>query len=119
MSFGRQAVADSGLVGTARFSSTDMLSETTIRLVSAEVGRGDTRESVTPSDIGVTLKLAQLTPDFNGDGRVDFGDFVAFGMRFGASRGDGRYEAKCDLDEDGTIGFGDFLIFGTEFGTAG
>ena len=38
-------------------------------------------------------------------------------MRFGASRGDARYEAKYDLDEDGTIGFGDFLIFGQEFGS--
>ncbi len=72
VSFGGQATADSGLVGTARFSTTDMLTETTIRLVSAEVGRGDARESVMPSDIGVTLRLAQLTPNFNGDGRVGF-----------------------------------------------
>ena len=94
-----------------------MLSETTIRLVRAEVGKGDARESITPSDIGVTLRLAQRSPDFNGDGRVDFGDFVALGMHFGASRGDARYEAKYDLDQDGTIGFGDFLIFGQEFGS--
>ena len=117
VSFGGQATSDSGLVGTARFNTTDMLSETTIRLVSAEIGRGNVRESITPSDIAVTLRLAQLTPDFNGDGRVDFGDFVAFGMHFGASLGDARYEAKYDLDQDGTIGFGDFLIFGQEFGT--
>ena len=117
VSFGGQATADSGLVGTARFNTTDMLSETTIRLVSAEVGRGNERESITPSDIAVTLRLAQLTPDFNGDGKVDFGDFVAFGMHFGASLGDSRYEAKYDLDKDGMIGFGDFLIFGQEFGT--
>ena len=85
--------------------------------MSAELGRRDQREKLTLTDTGVTLRLATLTPDFNGDGRVDFGDFVAFGMRFGASRGDDRYEAKYDLDEDGTIGFGDFLIFGQEFGT--
>ena len=85
--------------------------------MTAEIGRGDEREGITPSDIAVTLRLAQLTPDFNGDGRVDFGDFVAFGMRFGASRGDARYDARYDLDQDGTIGFGDFLIFGQEFGT--
>ena len=117
VSFGGQATADSGLVGTARFNTTDMLSETTLRLVSAEIGRGDQREKLTLSDTGVMLSLAQLTPDFNGDGKVDFGDFVAFGMHFGASHGDARYEAKYDLDEDGTIGFGDFLIFGREFGT--
>ena len=117
VSFGGQAAADSGLVGTARFSTTDMLSETTLRLVSAEIGRGDQRESVTLSDTAVILRLAQLTPDFNGDGRVDFGDFVALGMHFGAIRGDARYDAKYDLDQDGTIGFGDFLIFGQEFGS--
>ena len=117
VSFGGEATADSGLVGTARFNTTDVLSETTLRVVRAEVGRGDVRENITPSDVGVTLRLAQRTPDFNGDGRVDFGDFVAFGMRFGASRGDARYETKYDLDQDGTIGFGDFLIFGQEFGT--
>lgn len=117
VSFGGQATADSGLVGTARFNTTDGISETTLRLVRAEVGRGDTRESITPTNIGVTLRLAGRTPDFNGDGRVDFGDFLAFGMRFGASRGDARYDAKYDLDQDGTIGFGDFLIFGQEFGT--
>ena len=119
VSFGGQATDDSGLVGSVRFRTTDGFSGSTIRLVSAEIGRGNERESITPSDIAVTLRLAQLTPDFNGDGKVDFGDFVAFGMRFGASRGDARFEAKYDLDQDGMIGFGDFLIFGREFGSGG
>ena len=117
VSFGGQATVDSGLLGSVRFRTTDGFSGTTLRLVSAELGRGDQREKLALSDTGVTLRLAQLTPDFNGDGMVDFGDFVAFGMHFGASRGDARYDAKYDLDEDGTIGFGDFLIFGRDFGT--
>ena len=117
VSFGGQATVDSGLLGSVRFRTTDAFSGTTLRLVSAELGRGDQREKLALSDTGVTLRLAQLTPDFNGDGKVDFGDFVAFGMHFGASHGDDRYEEKYDLDEDGTIGFGDFLIFGREFGT--
>lgn len=117
VSFGGQATADSGLVGSVRFRTTDAFSVTTLRLVSAEVGRGDQRESITPTDIAVTLRLARPSPDFNGDGRVDFGDFVALGMHFGASRGNARYDAKYDLDQDGTIGFGDFLIFGQAFGT--
>ena len=117
VSFGGQVAVDSGMVGSVRFRTTDGFSGSTIRLVSAEIGRGDERESITPSDVAVTLRLAQLTPDFNGDGRVDFGDFVAFGMRFGASQGDARYDAKYDLDQDGMIGFGDFLIFGQEFGS--
>ena len=117
VSFGGQAAVDSGLVGSIRFRTTDDFSGTTLRLVNAEIGRGEQRESITPTDIAVTLRLSNPTPDFNGDGRVDFGDFAAFGMRFGASRGDATYEAKYDLDQDGTIGFGDFLIFGQAFGT--
>ncbi len=117
VSFGGQAAVDSGIVGTIRFRTTDGFLGSTIRMVTAEIGRGDERESITPSDIAVTLRLAEPSPDFNGDGKVDFGDFVAFGMHFGASLGDSRYDPKYDLDQDGMIGFGDFLIFGQEFGT--
>ena len=114
--FGGQPTADSGLVGSIRFRTTGAFSGTTLRLVRAELGRGEQRESVTLFDASVTLQLAALTSDFNGDGMVDFGDFYLFAGQFGASRGDGRYEAKYDLDEDGTIGFGDFLIFAGDFG---
>ena len=72
------------------------------------MGRRDGRESIKQSDIGVTLRLAKPTPDFNGDGSVDSGDFLASGMRFGASRDDERYETKYHLDENGTIGFWGF-----------
>ena len=58
------------------------------------------------------------TPDFNGDGMVGFSDFVLFVEQFGASQGDGKYEAKYDLDVDGAIGFADFLIFARNFGKA-
>ena len=116
VSFGGQTTVDSGLVGSVRFRTTDAFLGTEIQLVRAEIGRGVAHETIAPADIAVTLMLAEPTPDFNGDGRVDFGDFVAFGMRFGSSRGDAKYEAKYDLDQDGIIGFGDFLIFGQEFG---
>ena len=55
-------------------------------------------------------------PDFDGDGAVDFTDFVAFAAKFGLGRGDAGYDARYDLDEDGNIGFGDFLIFAGAFG---
>ena len=59
VSFGGQATVDSGMVGSVRFRTTDAFSGTTLRLVSAEIGRGDKRESITPSDISVMLRLAQ------------------------------------------------------------
>ena len=119
VALGGQPAADSGLVGSIRFRTTGAFSGTTLRLVRAELGRGEQRESVTLFDTSMTLQLAALTSDFNGDGVVDFGDFFLFAGQFGASRGDGRYEAKYDLDEDDTIGFGDFLIFAGDFGKEG
>ena len=45
----------------------------------------------------VELKLQVLTPDFNGDGVVNFLDFLAFASQFGTRQGDGKYDAKYDL----------------------
>ena len=118
-SFGGKAAADSGLVGRIRFRTTSTFSGTTLRLIRAELGRGEERERITFDDTSVTLQLAALTPDFNGDGRVDLDDFLLFVEHLGFSRGDEGYDAKYDLDEDGVIGFGDFLIFAKSFGEGG
>ena len=118
-SFGGRAAADSGLVGRIRFRTTSTFSGTTLRLMRAELGRGEERERITFDDTSVTLQLAALTPDFNGDGRVDLDDFLLFVEHLGFSRGDEGYDAKYDLDEDGVIGFGDFLIFANAFGKEG
>ena len=55
-------------------------------------------------------------PDFDGDGTVDFADFLQFVALFGLSQDDEGYEARFDLDGDGMIGFSDFLIFASAFG---
>ncbi len=57
-----------------------------------------------------------LTPDFDGDGMVGFSDFLAFAGRYGTRRGDGRYQAKYDLNRDGAIDFSDFLSFAGSYG---
>ena len=115
VSLGGQATANSGLVGTVRFRTTAAFSGTEIRLVRAELGRGGQFETIT-LNMHIALQLQSLTPDFNGDGVVNFADFLAFGGQFGSRQGDGRYDAKYDLDSDGAIGFGDFLIFSSSFG---
>ena len=53
-----------------------------------------------------------LNPDFDGNGQVDLYDFLAFAGQFGSRQGDGRYDARYDLDSDGEIGFSDFLLIG-------
>ena len=50
-------------------------------------------------------------PDFDGNGVVDFPDFLQFAGKFGSEQGDDTYEVRFDLDGDGAIGFSDFLIF--------
>ena len=49
-------------------------------------------------------------------GMVGFSDFLAFAGQFGAQRGDGRYQAKYDLNSDGNIDFADFLLFVNSYG---
>ena len=56
------------------------------------------------------------SPDFNGDGSVDFTDFIAFAGAFGSQEGTSTYSATFDLDESGDVGFTDFLIFAQAFG---
>ena len=66
-----------------------------------------------------TIRLWDLmllpAPDFNGDGTVDFADFLQFVEKFGFSRSDEGYDARFDLDGDGVIGISDFLIFVNAF----
>ena len=118
-SFGGKATANSGLLGSIRFRTTGAFSGTTLRLMSAELGRGEQRERITFDNTSVTLQLAALTPDFNGDGIINLDDFLLFVEHLGLSRGDEGYDAKYDLDKDGVIGFGDFLIFASNFGKEG
>ena len=58
------------------------------------------------------------SPDFNGNGVVDFADFLLFASTFESREGQDGYEPKYDLDQNGEIGFGDFLIFANSFGKA-
>ena len=98
-------------MGNIRFRTMSAFSGTTLRLVRADLGRGTQPERVMFADTHITLQPAALTPDFNGDGRVNFADFLLFTAQFGLRRGDAGYDARFDLDGDGTIGFGDFLSF--------
>ena len=54
--------------------------------------------------------------DLDGDGDVDFSDFLIFAAAFGTSEGGAGYNAAADLDGDGTVAFSDFLIFANAFG---
>ena len=51
--------------------------------------------------------------DFNGDGQIDFVDFLEFARAYGSE------EARFDLDNSGQVDFADFLRFVQDFSSAG
>ena len=65
-----------------------------------------------------SLSYAQASslPDFDGNGIVDFPDFLLFVGKFGSKQGDETYEDRFDLDGNGAIDFSDFLSFVNDFG---
>ena len=74
--------------------------------------------SAGPAASAISLTPAQICPgDFDGDGRVAFGDFLAFAGGFGTREGNTNFIALMDMDGDGEVGFRDFLAFASVFGT--
>ena len=66
--------------------------------------RGESPKVMTRS-VSVVLQAAgPPSPDFNGDGVVDFPDLVLFAGAFGYGEGDERYEGRYDLNGDGEGG---------------
>ncbi len=119
---GSETRADSGLMGTLRFRTTDALSETEIRLVRIKLLQGRQSEtlpmflSVALQGASVALPVGEPSADFNGNGTVDIPDFLLFVDVFGLKVGQERYETKYDLDRNEEIGIPDFLLFVDNFG---
>ena len=129
----RNNVTVSGIEGVTFRSSTDVerLSDTEVTVELSFSGNIDTDTTLVftvgagaiagytgpalTAEIPVSAD-EEATPDFDGDGKVGFSDFILFATVFGSSRGDAGYEARYDLDGDSAIGFGDFLIFAGSFG---
>ena len=110
------STVNTGLIGTVRFRTTDVFLETEVRLVRAELGRGEQSEAVALS-LSVALQVAAPpSPDFDGSGLVGFPDFVLFAGAFGYREGGEKYGGKYDLNSDGRVGFDDFEIFAGSFG---
>ena len=58
-----------------------------------------------------------LTGDFDGNGAVEFQDFLLFVAQFGKSSSDDGFDARMDLDGNGAVEFQDFLLFVAAFGS--
>ena len=64
----------------------------------------------------IEIGSAPKTPDFNGDGIVDFSDFIQFAQSFGLRKGDPDFDARLDLNDDDELNFPDFIQFAQAFG---
>ena len=56
------------------------------------------------------------SPDFDGNGRVGFSDFVLFARAYGTRSGQANFDSKFDLDGDSRVGFSDFVLFANAYG---
>ena len=63
------------------------------------------------------VPLSACPGDFDGNGRVNIADFLAFSDAFGARSGEAKYNAVIDMDGSGAIDISDFLAFVEVFGT--
>ncbi len=54
--------------------------------------------------------------DFNGDGEVNFADFIAFARGFGKTDQDADFDVRLDLNNNGEVDFQDFVLFARQFG---
>lgn len=73
-------------------------------------------EEVTRAVLAAVAQMAGFpgrSPDFNGDGKVGFKDFLQFARSFGQKTADAL---QYDLDRNGVVGFSDFLLFAERFG---
>ena len=73
-----------------------------------------TRYAVLRPDDGASIEDG--APDFNGDGAINFQDFLLFAAAFGAGSDDPAYHPRFDLDGNGRIAFPDFIAFAAAFG---
>ena len=65
------------------------------------------------------MEVRLPSPDFDGNGQVNFADFIGFVGKYGTRLGEDGYDARYDLNGDGVIGADDFWIFDAAFGSAG
>jgi hypothetical protein len=119
---------DSGTAGQISLEVLDgFTGETDVRLTMSSFGYPD--GTSVPAEIGpggarVTIggvipgppEPEEPTPDFTGDGKVDFLDFLQFAVNFGKNESDSDYDAKFDLTGDRKVDFLDFLQFAQAYG---
>jgi hypothetical protein len=77
-------------------------------------GEGFQYDYVITTDAGIT-RPSDVIGDFDGNNRVDFGDFLQFAGGFRSKATTVSHSIQFDMNGDGSIDFSDFLIFAQYF----
>ena len=72
--------------------------------------------SAVASTIAVDAAPNETSPDFDGNGEVDFGDFFLLIEAFGKESREEGFDVSLDLVPDGKITLEDFFRFADHFG---
>ena len=64
-------------------------------------------------DVVVTSLAGQM--DFDGDGGIDFQDFIVFAQHFGQTPEDPGFDVRFDLNRSGRVDFQDFIVLAQHF----
>ena len=110
----------SGTLGKLTFTvGSGYSGKTRVTLVSSQFASTAGTTKLTIGAGGAAVQIGgpvTASPDLNGNGVVDFPDFIAFAFAFGSKTGSANFNAKADLNGNGSIDFPDFLIFAQNFG---
>ncbi|MBT3606441.1 MAG: hypothetical protein HN521_25500 [Candidatus Latescibacteria bacterium] len=113
--------ASEGRLGVLRFKVLPGFSgEASIELIGGRLTLGTDINNYTSDQIvsvsGIAGGSIVKTPDFNGNGVVDFPDFLVFAAGFGKTSNDPGFQTAIDLNDNGAVDFPDFLTFAQQFG---
>lgn len=107
----RLYVADQGQFGTAGTTGVRVFDVVSNAQVAGPIGTG-----LPPVGLAFLPESLSGSADIDGNGVVDFSDFLLFAAGFGRRTGDAGFDARLDLNADGGVDFSDFLIFVAAFG---
>ena len=113
------SVPVSGAFITVNFAVKSGAADATYTLDLCEVTLKDENNDAIPgvvvTDGTATVEVGEKG-DFDGDGDVDFDDFVDFAAAYGATTcADANYDAIADFDDDCNVDFDDFVDFAGEY----
>jgi hypothetical protein len=106
-------IAYAGTQAQFYFNKTGLTSGT----YSYRVYANDTAGNMGVSETRTVTVNVTTKGDFNGDGHINWDDFLVFADAYGSSEGDANYDVLADFNNDGDVDWDDFLMFADVYET--